>query len=580
MTCGLAFTACAVDDNPNPDPTYPFDAEEYWNNKTTTYDFEDGETTVFKATSRMSVEIQDNAGKGSKVLALKNAGNTQNGYGFTYYDMTDKVEKATKVAIKFDYYNGQGRGCITIGDALVRGTDGKGAGMDRINRAPFYGQKGAILRVGNSDNGRNYIVNDEVIGTADELCNKWLTISVNVYPISREVEWTIIGKDEIGNDSIIAQSGITVGEGEEAEFVPSRIGYWQEDADECTQIDVFGFINNNVSYIDNLSITNAQDPGIKYADDVKIMYVDTDGNELKESKTVSARVGSIVKLAGVDMASFYNADNTKKYIYVSDDTETTPVAESGTVIKVVFREAEIYYPILRCMAGSTVLEQFRDEAKYWFFEGDNFEIYPPRGYTKNGSTYFTPATSYNAVKFTFPGELQPMVNGGKTYYVGTLNYEKDENAVYYSEAERLALPTEDAGYGVGLGQLFGTVNSWYSFSGGLFDRFSGYRGIRLDADSYIWTEPIAEGGTYNVKVYGRNDSNDAAEPPYVLGIKTGDEITWLTELTIPSWGGAVTGDNTAEGVEIPAGSSLVIKNDNAAKLVTLDDITIFRPAAE
>ena len=82
-----------------------------------------------------------------------------------------------------------------------------------------------------------------------------------------------------------------------------------------------------------------------------------------------------------------------------------------------------------------------------------------------------------------------------------------------------------------------------------------------------------------MKVYGRNDANDDANPPYVLGIKTGDDIQWLTDLTIPSWGKAATTENVVENVNIPAGSSLVIKNDDAAKLISLDDITISKPVA-
>ena len=570
---GLAFTACQVVDNPNPYPEQG-NVEDLWDKTSTSYDFEDG-NTVFTAASRMSVEIQDNAEKGSKVLALKNANNTQNGYGFTYFNIADKVGKSTKVEIKFDYFNGNGRGCITIGDALVRGTDGKGAGMDRINRAPFYGQKGAILRVGASSDGKNYVVNDDVLGAAADWCNKWLTVEVGVYTIARQVSWVI--KD---GEEILAQSGTTEGEGEDAIFTPGKIDYWQADADDCTQIDVFGFINNNVSYIDNLSITNAQDPNIKYADDVKIMYVDAEGNELKESRTISARVGEKVKLAGADMASFYNADKTKKYIYASDNTETTSVAESGTTIKVVFREAEIYYAVLNCNTEEGVLlERFNDTSKYWFFEGDNFTMNPPIGYTKNGSVYFTTATSYNGVVFTFPGTINPTVAGGKTYFIGTLNYAKDANAVYFSDFERLALPKEDAGDGVGLGQLVGTVSSWYSFSGGIFERFSCGRGVCLGSDSYVWTEPIAEAGTYTVSVYGRNDNNDAIDNPFVLGVRDAEGNVTLLDVTVPQWGGnAMTGAVAVEGVTIPAGSSLVIKRVDATMPITFDSVTISKAA--
>ena len=70
MTCGLTFTACQVEDNPVPNGEWPGNPEDYWNKTSTTFDFEDG-NAVFTATSRMSVEIQDNAAKGSKVLALR-----------------------------------------------------------------------------------------------------------------------------------------------------------------------------------------------------------------------------------------------------------------------------------------------------------------------------------------------------------------------------------------------------------------------------------------------------------------------------------------------------------------------------
>ncbi|MBR5749861.1 MAG: hypothetical protein IKY01_13955 [Prevotella sp.] len=569
LTSGLAFTACSTNDFPV--EPLPVDPEDTWDKAETVFNFEDG-NAVFTATSRMSVEIQDNADKESKVLALKNAGNTQNGYGFSYYNFADKVQKPTKITVKFDYFNGGGRGCMTIGDGVVRGTNGANAGFARYT----YGKKGAIFAVGATSDGKNYFVNDDILGTAADWCNKWLTVEVDIYTILREVEWKIFDGEEI-----VAQSGITEGEGEEAVFTPGRVGYWQEDADECTQIDCFGYVNNNVSYIDNLSITNAQDPAIKYADDVKIMYVDYEGNELKESKVISGRVGSIVKLAGVDKAAIYTADNSKKYLYAYDNTQFNPIAQKGTVIKVVFRQAEICYAVLNCMAGGIQLNRFFDTQKYWFFEGDNLTIHPARCYGKDGVYYTTPATTWNGTQFTFPGTITPTVSNGRILYTGIQNYEVDESIVYFANFEDLALPTVDAGDGTGLGQLVGTVNNWYNFTNGLWERLDGGRGIRLDADSYVWTEPITVAGTYTVTIYGRNDAGDAADVPYELGLRDAEgNITWFDGLTIPSWGGAVTGTSVIEGVSIPAGSSLVVKNPVASNLITLDDITVSKPAAE
>ena len=103
LTCGLAFTACAEKDLPaGPAPVVP---EDNWTKETSVIDFEDC-TAVFNATSRMTAAVEDNADKDSKVLAFKNAKNTQNGYGFAYYNFADKAKNPTNITIKFDYFNG------------------------------------------------------------------------------------------------------------------------------------------------------------------------------------------------------------------------------------------------------------------------------------------------------------------------------------------------------------------------------------------------------------------------------------------------------------------------------------------
>ena len=585
LTSGFALTACSVDDNPAPNPVLPEDPSELWDKTTTVFDFEDG-NAVFAATSRMSVAVQDNAAKGSKVLAFINAGNAQNGYGFAYYNFSELVQKATQVTVKFDYFNTNARGTLTLGDGLVRGKDGVGAGFGRNT----YGAKGAIFRIG--CNGSTAFINGDNY-SRDDLCNKWLNIEVKVNSIEKTLEWIV--KD---GDEILAQSGTTTPaevEGEEDVFTPGPVEFWQADANELTQIDQFGWINNAVDYIDNLSIENAIDPAIKY-NDYKIRYVDADGKDLKEARVANGREGTDPVLLASDSASFYLneagevvtavADAATKKIYVSTNAADVKIGENAEVL-MVFRDAEIQYAVLACNTEDGILlERFNDVNKYWFYEGDNFTIYPPRGYTKNGSTYFTPALeleagkgAFNATAFTFPGTLNPTVSGGKTYYIGSLSYAKDETAVYFRDIEDLALPTEDAGFGTGLGQLVGTVNSWYSFSGGIFNRFSGGRGIRLDVNSYVWTEPIAEAGTYTVTIYGRNDSGDQSDKPYVLGLRDAEgNVTEIADVTIPAWGGAVTGSSVIEGVTIPAGSSLVIKNTEEGNLISLDSVTLSKAA--
>ena len=376
-----------------------------------------------------------------------------------------------------------------------------------------------------------------------------------------------VKKDQTITVEVTEQPSIKLG-GESIELFAQGDGSYTYYVNADCDV-VFNLPRYNV--ISKIKVEDFQ--GVEYT----VRFVDKTGKKVKEDVKHKGVVGQPVTLLPSDMAPVDLEDGSRLVFQTASNSETNVIKRDGsTVVTVLYRDAEKYYVLLNCMSGGTQLYRYYDVNKYWFYEGDQLTIYPARGFMKDGAAYFTPATSYNGVAVKFPGNLTPTVSGGRTIYIATQNYDLDETVVYYSDVERLAMPVEEGG----LGQLEGTVNSWYSFSGGIFDRFSGGRGIRLDVDSYVWTEPIAEGGTYTVTIYGRNDSNDAGDPPYVLGLRDAEgKITWFDSLTIPSWGGAVTGSNVIEGVEIPAGSSLVIKNDDAAKVISLDDIKVSKPAA-
>ena len=537
LTSGLALTACSVEDNPNPNPVLPDDPTALWDKTTTTIDFEDG-VPVFAATSRMSVAVQDNADNGSKVLAFINAGNTQNGYGFAYYNFSDLVQQATQVTVKFDYYNTQARGTLTLGDGLVRGTNGAGAGFGKAT----YGAKGAIFRIGCNGstafiNGTNYAF--------DVLCKKWLTVEVKVNTINKTQEWVVKEGDEI-----IAQSGTTEGEGEDAVFTPGPVEFWQADANELTQIDQFGWINNAVDYIDNISIENAVDPAVKYAD-YTIRYVNAEGEEIKEPATRNARVGTTAILLESDKASTYNEDKTRKYIYESDDAEETPIAEEGTVITLKFRDAEKYKTVLNCyIEGSTtrVTPVIRGEQ----FEGDNLYVYPAVGYGLDGKYYFVaPTNNYNGYVYTFTGN--ETVQQG--YIWGTVYYTLDASVAYYAEAENL---TTEGELGV-------------PFSDKTFDRLSQATGIKPLEGSKIITDVIPA-GTYSVAVYARNDGSD--DNFAYLNVVAADGT--ITNVGGGTDAGASCSWITYENVTIPEGGKLAIIGTKGD--AQFDCIKVFTPA--
>lgn len=512
------------------------------------YDFEDS-TNPFTDNKRIVSDIEYDETLASNVLGWTCSGIAQNGYSFSYFDFTDQLNHPEKVTVEFDYYNKSGgRSILTIGDASVRGTTG---GSSKTT----YNKTGAIFRIGSDKN--NAFINDTQYEQGN-LCDKWLHIVVTANIDAKTVEWVVTDK-------------------ESTEISSGSDAFYADDALSCTQIDVFGYINNShCSMMDNLTITEYKSDA-QYAT-YTIKYVDAYDNELKPSRSDEGKVGSYVTLPQSDKVSFYNDDRSMKYIYTSDNTATEVIAAEGTVIKVVFREAEIWNAKLVCMIeGKSGEEGTLAELVTTFFEDDEQTVYPVRGYEKDGKYYFTPATAYNGAPYTFPGSLSPTIIDGKTYFIGYLYYEEDASVAYYSDFERLALPVEDEGAGTGLGQLFGSVNSWWSFSGGYFSRFSGGRGIRLNSDSYVWTEPIAETGNYRVVIYGRNDISSLVDKPYKLGLRDSDgNVTILNDLTIPAWESATTGQSVVEDVNIPAGFSLVIKNPGEAEMISLDDIKLFK----
>ena len=501
MTCGLAFTACTVEDNPNPLPLGEPDPDEWEIDF-----FALSQKYADKVGLTITAAVYDNVGITSIVNgALKEPAEDGSTTATEELDQRFAVQSGTN----WFFYTNKGKTGLYQGNGGGRTFGVLNAKKEQIitvevTEAPSI-KSGSVELFSSTDSTYTYFVNDD--------CNV-------VFNLAR---YNVISK-------------ISVKKFYGAEYTVKFVNEKGEKVKD--DVKHMGYINKPVSLT----------PSDK-------AHIDVDGG------------GRLV---------FKEANNTEENVVKKD---------GSTVITVVYREAEKYYAVLQCMAGSTLLERFNDADKYWFYEDDALTIYPPRGYMKDGAAYFTAVNNnggkYNGCEFTFPGTLTPTTSGGKTYYIGTLNYEKDETVVYYSDVERLALPKEDAGNGTGLGQLVGTVNSWYSFSGGIFNRFSGGRGIRLDVDSYVWTEPIAEAGTYKVTIYGRNDTSNAAEPPYVLGLRDGEgNVTWFEGLTYTSWGGGVTGDNSVENVTIPAGSSLVIKNDDAAKQVSLDDIKVVKVAAE
>lgn len=104
-----------------------------------------------------------------------------------------------------------------------------------------------------------------------------------------------------------------------------------------------------------------------------VKYVDESGNELKESEVRSESIGATINITDGDKASIYNADKTKKYIYLSDDAQGKTVAgDASTVITVTFREAAIWnYTVTAVDANDNILKVLKTGQN---FEAETFNL--------------------------------------------------------------------------------------------------------------------------------------------------------------------------------------------------------------
>ncbi len=160
-----------------------------------------------------------------------------------------------------------------------------------------------------------------------------------------------------------------------------------------------------------------------------VKFVDGNSTELKEASTRLGFVGEAPTIEDEDKASFFNDDNTKKYIYVSDDAASQTVAEGGsTIVTVTFREAATYaYTINASVADQTIKvgegSNFEGESvkynypRYINVDGTLYEI------AKNGSTWYQNSFSLDT--------------DNKVVTVEGYNATDKTNVTYFSEAEEI-----------------------------------------------------------------------------------------------------------------------------------------------
>ena len=241
----------------------------------------------------------------------------------------------------------------------------------------------------------------------------------------------------------------------------------------------------NKEQLKSVKITETQQ--VVSTADYTIKYV-CGGVEVKPAVVRTSIVGSDITLIDSDKESFYNNDNTKKYIYDGDGSEVsgkTVLGDGSAVVEVPFREAAIWAWTASSNHGSFT-------ASGSTFEGDKVNISYPlyvfegnKLYTKaaNNSTYnqqyditkdnevFTLEYSDADIDAIFYTEAEDVV-GMTKYDGGNASARSSQRAVGYTETENVVFTTLPAG-------KYKIVGSYYSptSAGGHFYIYAGNRVI-------------------------------------------------------------------------------------------------------
>lgn len=306
-------------------------------------------------------------------------------------------------------------------------------------------------------------------------------------------------------------------------------------------------VNNNEDRayaIDNLSITSevSQDTYANYT----IKYVDADGNTLKDSRTGSDVVNKEISLLDADKATFYSSDNTKKYVYSSDDSAEKTIAEDGgTVVTVTFKEASTYTYTINAVDESG--NQLKQLATGTQFEGDAVTAYYSKAFKLNEKWYMADQNSaepYYGAKFT--AEETKSV----TF--------KEADIAYFSEAEDLSVS-----------------KSFATKSGQAPGRYSNATIGRLAANSYAYTDAFAEGGTYTVYLWARNNSKSNSN--ITIATRNASGTVTASDKTFEDWGNSACVTRSVTGLVILPGSSLALQNTTSSNSnLELDYIYLVR----
>ena len=298
----------------------------------------------------------------------------------------------------------------------------------------------------------------------------------------------------------------------------------------------------NTATLKKVEVTEEEYTGTTADYTVKYLCGET---EIKESVTRSGEVGSPITLQSTDKETFYNSDNTIKYLYDSDDVSNKTIANDGsTVVSVYFTAATKYTYSVNAV------------------DGDNNNL----GTIATSTLYSDETAAVSWSKYIKSGD-QWYISTENTFHatsseagVKTVVYEKSDIA-YFIECEKMNGVRSEAN----------RRTEEYDAS------WSGNTKIRINRfATTFYTDAFPEGGVFNLTLPYSNSNGSSHTYKTQLRASNGD----VTDLD--TWECAVSTSNasyTLNNIVVPAGYSIAIycdglSNSNANGNARMDYIVL------
>ncbi len=274
-----------------------------------------------------------------------------------------------------------------------------------------------------------------------------------------------------------------------------------------------------------------------------IKYVDETETEIKTSVVTDSYVGEVATATNLQMASFFNEDATKKYIYKSGNKEIKLVEDATqNVIKLVYREAATYTYTVNATYGTNVKQ---------IATGSNFEgetvYYAYNKYINNDGTLYEKAAINNQFNGSF------VLTENKKVENVAYSATDITDVVYWSEAEEIDGATPQTGSNANvrcsnsIGASFAENTTIVNLPAGKYKIWAQVWGNATTTFNILAGETIVL--SVDTKGYifsGSNEFNLVSDTEIIIA-KAGDSGKMLDCLYIQKTGDATTTQNVTVG---------------------------------